>query len=59
MAADARASGAGRRGNRGGRPCAWALGKLVQAQLYGVSPHDPASLALPSVLLAAVALLAG
>ena len=42
-----------------GVPAAWALSKLVQAQLYGVSPHDPASIALPTLLLAAVALLAG
>ena len=31
----------------------------MQAQLYGVRPHDPASIVLPHVLLAAVALLAG
>ena len=42
-----------------GAPAAWALSKLVQAQLYGVQPHDPASIALPTLLLAAVALLAG
>ena len=42
-----------------GAPVAWALGKVVQAQLYGVQPHDPASIALPALLLATVALLAG
>jgi predicted permease len=42
-----------------GAPVAWALGKVVQAQLYGVAPHDPMSIALPTLVLAAVALLAG
>ena len=42
-----------------GVPAGWALSKLVQAQLYGVRPHDPASLVLPAVLLASVAVLAG
>jgi predicted permease len=42
-----------------GAPVAWAMGKLVEAQLYGIQPHDPASIALPTVVLATVALLAG
>jgi predicted permease len=42
-----------------GLPAAWALSRLVQAQLYGVQPHDAASLALPALLLISVALLAG
>jgi ABC-type antimicrobial peptide transport system permease subunit len=42
-----------------GAPAAWALSKVVQSQLYGVAPHDPISIALPTVLLTAVALLAG
>ena len=37
-------------GRNRGRACLprWALSKLVQAQLYGVRPHDPASIALPT-----------
>jgi ABC-type antimicrobial peptide transport system permease subunit len=42
-----------------GAPTAWALGKVVQAQLYGVAPHDPTSIAVPTLVLAIVALLAG
>ncbi len=42
-----------------GVPAAWALSRLVQAQLYGVQPHDAASIAMPTALLTAVALLAG
>ncbi len=40
-------------------PAAWVLARLVAAQLYGVAPHDPASLAAATLLLAAVALVAG
>jgi len=42
-----------------GVPSALALSRLVQAQLYGVQPNDPLSIALSTVLLAGVALLAG
>ena len=37
--------------------CYW-LARLVSSQLYGVSPHDPATLVSVAVLLATVALLA-
>jgi predicted permease len=42
-----------------GAPAALALSKLVQSQLYGIQPNDPASIALATLLLAAVASLAG
>jgi predicted permease len=42
-----------------GLPAAYALSKLVRTQLYGVEPNDPAAMALATLLLAAVALLAG
>jgi ABC-type antimicrobial peptide transport system permease subunit len=42
-----------------GLPAALALSKVVQAQLYGVEPHDPGAIAAATVLLAGVALLAG
>jgi len=38
---------------------ALALSKLVRAQLYGVGPDDPLSMAAATLLLAAVAVLAG
>jgi predicted permease len=37
-----------------GLPTAWALTKVVRAQLYGIEPGDPASIALATLLLAAV-----
>ncbi len=40
-------------------PAALALSRLVESQLYGIQPNDPASLALATFLLAAVASLAG
>jgi predicted permease len=40
-------------------PAAWFLMGLVQSQLFGVAPHDPASLATASGMLALVALAAG
>jgi len=40
-------------------PAAWALMGVVQAELFGVKPHDPASLVVAGAALAAVALLAG
>src|SRR4051812_24905904 len=42
-----------------GVPAALALSKLVQAQLYGVQPHDPTSIVVPTLVLTTVALLAG
>jgi len=43
-----------------GLPASWALTRVVESQLYGVKPHDPASLALASatvLLVGAVAAL--
>jgi ABC-type antimicrobial peptide transport system permease subunit len=37
---------------------AFALGRLIASQLYGVSAHNPALLGGATVLLAAIALLA-
>jgi predicted permease len=42
-----------------GLPAAYGLTRLVRAQLYGVEPHDAVSMALATVLLAIVAVLAG
>jgi len=42
-----------------GLPAAFALAGLVRAQLYGIEPNDPLSIALATLLLAAVAVLAG
>jgi predicted permease len=42
-----------------GLPAALVLSRLVRAQLYGVEPADPLSMALAAILLATVALLAG
>jgi ABC-type antimicrobial peptide transport system permease subunit len=42
-----------------GAPAAIGLASIVRAQLYGVEPADPLSIALGTMLLAAVALLAG
>jgi predicted permease len=42
-----------------GLPAALALSRLVRAQLYGVQPNDPVAVALSTLLLATVALLAG
>jgi predicted permease len=39
-------------------PCVWAVGRLVEAQLFGVRPIDPATIAGASTLLALVALAA-
>jgi len=35
------------------------LSRLIQSQLFGMAPHDPATLTLATVGLAAVACLAG
>jgi hypothetical protein len=37
-------------------PCAWALRRLVEAELFGVSAFDSPTIALASGLLAGVAL---
>src|SRR6185312_1485333 len=42
-----------------GLPAAYALTRLVQAQLYGIEPTDPRSIAIAVVLLAAVTAAAG
>src|SRR5207248_1322029 len=42
-----------------GLPAAYALTKLVQAQLYGIGPTDPRSIATAVVLLALVTAAAG
>jgi len=39
-------------------PCAAALGKLVQSQLFGVTATDPATVAAAALILAAGALAA-
>jgi len=42
-----------------GIPIGLALTRLVRAQLYGILPNDPVSIALAAGVLIAVALLAG
>ncbi len=42
-----------------GLPAAYALTKLVQAQLYGIEPGDPRSIVTATLLLAAVTAAAG
>jgi predicted permease len=42
-----------------GLPAAIALSRLVQSQLYGLQAHDPVTLTMSTVTLAAVACLAG
>jgi ABC-type antimicrobial peptide transport system permease subunit len=37
-------------------PCVWALGRLVESQLFGVTPTDPLATAGATLLLAAAAL---
>ena len=37
-------------------PCVWALGRLVESQLFGVKPTDPSAIAAATLLLAAAAL---
>jgi predicted permease len=42
-----------------GLPCAIALGRFVQSQLFGMAAYDPLTLTLATVTLAAAALTAG
>ena len=42
-----------------GLAAAWGLGRLVGAQLYGVTPNDPVTIASAVGILAAVSLAAG
>jgi predicted permease len=42
-----------------GLPSAMALGRLVSSELYGLSPADPATLVLATLLLVSVAFVAG
>jgi predicted permease len=42
-----------------GLPLAWGLTGLVKAQLYGITPNDPWSIALATLGIAFVALMAG
>jgi predicted permease len=42
-----------------GLAAAWGLGRLVGAQLYGVTPNDPVTIAAAAGILAAVSLAAG
>jgi predicted permease len=37
-------------------PCLWASGRLIESQLFGVTPTDPATIAATTLVLAAVAL---
>ncbi len=42
-----------------GLPVAWAFTSLVKTQLYGITPNDPLSIALATLGIAFVALMAG
>lgn len=37
-------------------PCVWAVGRLVESQLYDVKPTDPAMIAIASLILCSAAL---
>src|SRR6202043_667181 len=39
-------------------PCVWALGRLVESQLFGVKPTDPFAVAAATLLLASATLAA-
>ena len=39
-------------------PCVWALGRLVESQLFGVKPTDPPAIAVATLLLTSAALAA-
>jgi predicted permease len=38
-----------------GLPATWALSRLIESQLFGVKPHDPAALAIAAVAIVAAA----
>ena len=40
-------------------PSAWWLGKLLESQLYGVTPRDPVTISVSALFLFAVTILAG
>jgi predicted permease len=42
-----------------GVPAAWALSRVIASQLFGLSPHDPVTLASVVLLLVAAGILAG
>ncbi len=42
-----------------GLPAAWGLSRLVQAQLYGMTPNDPSTIVLAVAGISAVAAMAG
>jgi len=42
-----------------GLPAAWGLSQFIRAQLFGVEPHDAATLVAATLILAAVSLVAG
>jgi len=37
-------------------PCVWALGRLVESQLYGIKPTDPATIAMATLILCSATL---
>jgi ABC-type lipoprotein release transport system permease subunit len=37
-------------------PCVWALGRLVESQLYDIQPTDPATIATATLILCAATL---
>ena len=42
-----------------GLPISWATAKLLNHQLYELSPHDPLTVASSSIFILAITLLAG
>jgi predicted permease len=42
-----------------GLPAAWGLSQFIRAQLFGLEPHDAATLVAATLILAAVSLVAG
>ena len=36
--------------------CVWALGRLVESQLYGIKPTDPATIAVATLILCSATL---
>jgi predicted permease len=39
-------------------PCVWAVGRLIESQLYGIQPTDPATIAMATLILCAATLAA-